>query len=140
MSRRDRRVEIDKQNMILLSKMNAIKFADYTTNKLRPEAQNLKTLNSHVMNTMNEQIANENKKFCEKLLRTQSYYPTNHIIDHTDHLEYVGQNISINARRSKSQRTIQSARPMSSYTSFSKISRKKSTDNFRYVSSRPEHF
>ena len=140
MSRRDRRVEIDKQNMILLSKMNAIKFADYTTNKLRPEAQNLKTLNSHVMNTMNEQIANENKKFCEKLLRTQSYYPTNNIIDHTDHLEYVGQNISINARRSKSQRTIQSARPMSSYTSFSKISRKKSTDNFRYVSSRPEHF
>ena len=140
MSRRDRRVEIDKQNMILLSKMNAIKFADYTVNKLRPEAQNLKTLNSHVMNTMNEQIANENKKFCEKLLRTQSYYPTNNIIDHTDHLEYVGQNISINARRSKSQRTIQSARPMSSYTSFSKISRKKSTDNFRYVSSRPEHF
>ena len=53
MSRRDRRVEIDKQNMILLSKMNAIKMADYNVNKLRPEAQNLKTLNAHVMNIAN---------------------------------------------------------------------------------------
>lgn len=41
--------------------MQNIKFADYNTNKLRPEAQNLKTLNAHTMNTMNEQIAAENK-------------------------------------------------------------------------------
>lgn len=30
--------------------MNKINKADYLTNKLRPEAQQLKTLNKHVMN------------------------------------------------------------------------------------------
>ena len=137
MSRRDRRLEIDKHNEILLIKMNAIKDADYNVNKLRPEAQNLKTLNAQVMNTMNEKIATENKKFCEKLLRTKSFYPTNNILDKTDHLEYVSVNISNNARRAMSARNLHSARPKSSYTTFSNsrsISRKKSTENFKYLS------
>ena len=118
--------------------MNAIKFAEYTTNKLRPEAQNLKTLNAQVMNIMNETIASENKKICEKLMRTQSFYPTQNIMNHTDHLEYVSQNISFNARRSKSQRAIQSARsrPISSYTSISRHSGRKSVENFKLLSSR----
>lgn len=60
MSRKDRRIEIDRLNSILLTKMEAIKDAPYHTNKLRPEAQNLKTLNAHTMDIMNEQIATEN--------------------------------------------------------------------------------
>ena len=46
----DRLLEIDYQNEILLSKMNKISKAVYVTNKLRPEAQQLKTLNKHIMN------------------------------------------------------------------------------------------
>lgn len=34
---------------------------EYNTNKLRPEAQNLKTLNAYTMNTTNNQIVNENR-------------------------------------------------------------------------------
>lgn len=64
MSRRDRRVEIDRLNQILLQKMDAIKDEEYNTNKLRPEAQNLKTLNMHTIDIMNEQIATENAVFC----------------------------------------------------------------------------
>lgn len=60
MSRKDRRIQIDRLNSILLTKMEAIKDAPYQTNKLRPEAQNLKTLNAHTMDIMNEQIATEN--------------------------------------------------------------------------------
>jgi hypothetical protein len=36
MSRRDRRIEIDRLNQILLQKMDAIKDEQYNTNKLRP--------------------------------------------------------------------------------------------------------
>ena len=43
--------------------MNAIKLEEYNVNKLRPEAQNLKTLNAQVMNNMNDQIVAENKVF-----------------------------------------------------------------------------
>jgi len=53
MSRRDRRMEIDRLNGILLQKMDAIREEEYTKNKLRPEAQNLKTLNAHTMDIMN---------------------------------------------------------------------------------------
>ena len=35
MSRRDRRVEIDRLNQILLQKMDAIRDEEYNTNKLR---------------------------------------------------------------------------------------------------------
>lgn len=86
------------------------------------------------METMNEQIVNENRKMCEKLLRTKSYYPTNNILGQTDQLEYVSQNISHNARRAFSQRNLHSARPKSSYTAFSKSSRKKSVENLRLAS------
>jgi len=37
-------------------------------NKLRPEAQNLKTLNQHIMNLQAEDIYNENKRICKKLM------------------------------------------------------------------------
>jgi hypothetical protein len=47
-------MEIDYQNEILLSKMDKISKADYPTNKLRPEAQQLKTLNKHVMDLQAE--------------------------------------------------------------------------------------
>jgi|JI10StandDraft_1071094.scaffolds.fasta_scaffold1985416_1 hypothetical protein len=40
--------------------MEGIKDEDYPQNKLRPEAQNLKTLNAHTIDTMNHQIATEN--------------------------------------------------------------------------------
>lgn len=60
MSRRDRRIEIDRLNSILLIKMESIKDAPYYANKLRPEAQNLKTLNAHTMDVINEHIATEN--------------------------------------------------------------------------------
>lgn len=36
MSRRDRRMEIDRLNGILLQKMDAIRDEEYTKNKLRP--------------------------------------------------------------------------------------------------------
>ena len=36
--------------------MKKISVDNYTTNKLRPEAQNLKTLNQHVMNQQAEDI------------------------------------------------------------------------------------
>lgn len=36
--------------------MQKISNEEYTTNKLRPEAQNLKTLNQHVMNQQAEDI------------------------------------------------------------------------------------
>lgn len=49
MSRRDRRIEIDRLNGILLTKMEMIKDEEYNQNKLRLEAQNLKTLNAHTM-------------------------------------------------------------------------------------------
>lgn len=61
LSRKERRIEIDRHNEILLKKMNAIKLEEYNVNKLRPEAQNLKTLNAQVMNNMNDQIVAENK-------------------------------------------------------------------------------
>ena len=38
--------------------MKKISREDYTTNKLRPEAQNLKTLNQHVMDIQAEEIYN----------------------------------------------------------------------------------
>lgn len=53
MSRRDRRVEIDRLNCILLNKMEIIRLADYNVNKLRPEAQNLKTMNAHTIELSN---------------------------------------------------------------------------------------
>lgn len=68
MSRRDRRVEIDRLNQILLQKMDAIKDEQYNTNKLRPEAQNLKTLNTHTMEVMNQQIATQNAVFFYAML------------------------------------------------------------------------
>ena len=43
-------LEIDHQNEILLTKMHKINKDDYMVNKLRPEAQQLKTLNQHIMN------------------------------------------------------------------------------------------
>ena len=66
--------------------MKKISQDEYTTNKLRPEAQNLKTLNQHVVNTQAEDIYTENRRMCQKLLRVNSYYPTLDIIDKTDHL------------------------------------------------------
>lgn len=36
MARKDRRIEIDRLNQILLSKMQEIKDEDYPQNKLRP--------------------------------------------------------------------------------------------------------
>jgi hypothetical protein len=46
----DKLIEIDRQNEILLNKMQIIKSANYPQNKLRPEAQHLKSLNHHYMN------------------------------------------------------------------------------------------
>ena len=106
-------MEIDYQNDILLNKMKKISVDNYTTNKLRPEAQNLKTLNQHVMNLQADDIYFENKRICQKLLKINSYYPTIDIIDKTDHLEKVRFNISENARRSKSTAQL---RPQSSLT------------------------
>ena len=63
MSRRDRRMEIDRLNGILLQKMDAIREEEYTKNKLRPQAQNLKTLNAHTMDVMNQQITTENQVY-----------------------------------------------------------------------------
>jgi len=63
--------------------MNKISKAEYPSNKLRPEAQQLKTLNKHIMNVQAEEIYNENRRICQKLLRINSHYPTFEIIDHT---------------------------------------------------------
>jgi hypothetical protein len=49
-------MEIDHQNEILLSKMQKISKESYNTNKLRPEAQQLKTLNKHIQNVQAEEI------------------------------------------------------------------------------------
>ena len=43
-------MEIDRQNYILLNKMQIIKSAAYPQNKLRSEAQQLKTLNQNYVN------------------------------------------------------------------------------------------
>ena len=93
--------------------MKKISVDNYTTNKLRPEAQNLKTLNQHVMNQQADDIYLENRRICQKLLKINSYYPTVDIIDKTDHLEKVRYNISENARRAKS---VSQFRPQSSLT------------------------
>lgn len=66
--------------------MEIIKASTYTQNKLRPEAQQLKTLNQHVMNQQAEEIYNENRRICSKLLKVSSYYPTFETIDKTDKL------------------------------------------------------
>lgn len=121
--------------------MVAIRDAEYNTNKLRPEAQNLKTLNAHTMDIMNKQIAQDNKRFCEKLMETKSFYPTTSIIEKTNHLEYISQNMSFNARRAKSVRNLQSAtlRPKSSYSTLLSTNRKKSESNFRPISGVPDY-
>lgn len=49
-------------------------------------------------------------------MRTKSYYPTHTIVDKADHLEYISGNISTNARRAMSARTLRASRPKSSYT------------------------
>ena len=53
---------------------------------MRPEAQNLKTLNQHIKDLTAEDIYNENKRICQKLMKVGSYYPTFDIMDKTDHL------------------------------------------------------
>ena len=107
-------MEIDYQNEILLSKMQKISKEDYHTNKLRPEAQQLKTLNRHIQNIQAEGIEQENRRICQKLLRVNSYYPTFDIIDNTDALQKVATNISENARRAQSATSLR--RPQSSLT------------------------
>lgn len=95
--------------------MQLIRDSNYTQNKLRPEAQHLKTLNQHIVNVQVNQIETENKRICDKLLKIKSYYPALEIIDQTDNLEKVRTNISENARRVKSSRSLCN-RPQSSTT------------------------
>jgi hypothetical protein len=96
--------------------MQTIKSAKYTQNKLRPEAQQLKTLNQHIMILQAEDIYNENKRICSKLLKINSHYPTFETIDKAERLENIGFNISENARRVMSAKNLHT-RPQSSYTS-----------------------
>ena len=102
--------------------MKKISVEEYSTNKLRPEAQNLKTLNQHVMDQRAEEIFVENKRICQKLLKVPSYYPTIDIVDKTDNLEQIRYNISENARRVKS---VAQLRPHSALTYRSKFQRSK---------------
>lgn len=95
--------------------MQGIKDAKYKENKLRPEAQQLKTLNQHVMNLQAEEIFHENKRICKKLMEVNSFYPTFTIMNKTDALEKVRINISTNARRARSVTNLHT-RPQSSLT------------------------
>ena len=109
--------------------MKKISRDDYTTNKLRPEAQNLHTLNQVVSNQQAESINQENRRICQKLMKVNPYYPTLDIVDHTDQLQRVSANISENARRSISTSNLRPhssshLRPQSS-TSRSKFYRSK---------------
>jgi hypothetical protein len=51
-------------------------------------------------------------------MKAKSFYPTNNILQKTEELDYIGANISLNARRANSVRNLQSARsrPRSNYT------------------------
>jgi len=46
------------------------------------------------MNQQAEDIYNENRRMCDKLLRVGSYYPTFEIMDKTEQLDRVRFNIS----------------------------------------------
>ena len=65
-------------------KMENIKVHHHPENRLRAEAQNLKTLNLHNKEEFLEKVYHENKRICEKLLRVTSFYPTVSIIGKTD--------------------------------------------------------
>lgn len=57
-------------------------------------------------------------------MKARSFYPTNHIVEETNHLDYIANNISFNARRTQSARNLLSARsrPKTSYsTHFSTV-------------------
>lgn len=56
----ERLIEIDRQNSILLSKMQNLKDTKPAEDKLRPESQWLKTLNIHFNNTIKERVNIEN--------------------------------------------------------------------------------
>jgi hypothetical protein len=56
-------------------------------------------MNSYAMGLANKEIAKENKRFCAKLIKTQSHYHVNDMLENAEHLEYVASNISHNARR-----------------------------------------
>ena len=92
--------------------MEHIRKADYKENKLRPEAQQLKTLNLLIMNQQAQEIYQENQRMCSKLMKTPSHYQTNQIVIKTDNLERIRGNISQNARRAQSAASLR--RPMSS--------------------------
>lgn len=51
-------------------------------------------------------------------MKTKSHYPTNSILEKTDQLSYIANNISLNAGRAKSVRSLRSSfsRPRSSST------------------------
>lgn len=49
-------------------------------------------------------------------MRTRSFYPTHNIVDKSDHLSYISGNISHNARRAMSAKSLNQSRPKSSYT------------------------
>jgi hypothetical protein len=79
---------------------------------LKPESQQLKTLNQHIVELEAQDICNENRRVCRKLMEVNSHYPTFNIMEKTDELEKVRVNISINARRCNSAKTFR--RPLSS--------------------------
>lgn len=83
------------------------------------------------MRQTNNEIFKENRRICEKIMSSDSFYKTRSILEKSNNLEKVMQNISMNARR------VQSAKSLA--LSKSKISRPLSSSNLRPQSSNQGH-